>query len=150
MNTNNDFEVKYTVRLYEPALNSELSNQYDKVQKSFKNKNEFFKHIIELGLNANRKLMKADTKRKPAVECEEDDMYLLLMEIFKYTSKQFRKIYVNHNVLQGLLCSMYNILLSMNNGERLFTEKITDGFYDDLPERFLDLIEDLKKQYGLM
>lgn len=149
MNTNQNFEVKYTLRLYEPALISELANQYEKSLNNFKNKNEFFTHIIELGLQANRKNLKTDTKKKPAAEPEDDDMYMLLMEIYKYTSKQFRKMYIDHNVLQGLLCSMYHLLLALNNDERLFEEKVEDGFYDDLPPRFVEMIEDLARAYGL-
>ena len=137
------------MRLYEPALITELATQYYRSKNSFRNKNEFLTHIIESGLNANRKTLTDSKKKVVTAQAEESDMYQLLLEMFKYTSNQFRKIYIDHNVLQGLLCTMYNILLAIHGNERLFESKIKDGFYDDLPERFIDLIEELKNRYGL-
>lgn len=149
MNSNNNFEVKYTIRFYDDATITELRRQYEKLKHLFKNKNEFITHLITIGLDVNGQSMAADTKKKPAVEPEEDDMYLLLMDIYKYTTRQFRKMYINQNVLEGLLSSTYHILLALNSNERLFEEKVEDGFYDDLPTRFREMIDDLTRSFGL-
>jgi len=60
----NNLEVKFTLRLYEPSLIAELIRQCEKAQNSFKSKNEFFTHIINLGLKADRQNQKIDVDKK--------------------------------------------------------------------------------------
>jgi hypothetical protein len=139
-----NFEVKYTIRLYDPSLISELATQFEKEAKTYKNKNEFFTHIIELGLKANRK-ERADKEPHD----EKDDLYALLLKIFNYISEQFKTLHVKETLLERLLCSVYNIAVALNNDETLFSEKIESGFYDNIPARFEKILEDLMKKLGL-
>ena len=149
MEEDEKFEGRFTLRLYEPALIAEIAAQYARTKKKFRNKTDFLTYIIEHGLKANRELLKKGANRTTAAEAEESDIYALLLEIFKYMSNQFRKIYIDHNVAQGLLCSSYNMLCALNGDSSLFDKKIEQGYYDDLPERFESVIENLTKQYGI-
>jgi hypothetical protein len=141
----NNFEVKYTIRLYDPSLISELATQFEKEADTYRNKNEFFTHIIELGLQANR----AERAGKEPAADEKDDLYALLLKVFDYISAQFKAVRVKETLLERLLCSIYNIAVAINNGETLFDEKIESGFYDDIPARFEKIIADLMKKLGL-
>lgn len=143
---NNNFEVKYTIRLYDPSLIAELAAQFEKEQSRYKNKNEFFTHIIELGLDANHNERKSSTD---AHKDEKDDLYKLLQKIFSYMSVKFKTIYIRQSLFEHLLSSVYNIVIALNNGDTLFPEKIEEGFYDDIPERCKKIIEELMKRYGL-
>ena len=140
-----NFEVKYTIRLYDPTLISELANQFEKEAATYRNKNEFFTHIIELGLNANRKgKQKAKTPQD-----EKDNQYALLRSVFDYMAVQFKTLYIKLCLIEHLTCATYNIANALNNGETLFTEKIESGFYDDVPTRYKKILDDLMKKFGL-
>lgn len=139
-----NFEVQYTIRLYEPSLIAEIAAQYEKEAGIYRNKNEFFTRIIELGLAANRKERAAEEPRD-----EKDDLYALLLKVFDYISKQFKAMHVKETALERLLCAVYNIAVALNNGETLFAEKIESGFYDDMPARFEKIIAAIMKKLGL-
>ena len=47
-----NFEMKYTVRLYDPDLVVEIGNLYKAHSKEFRNKNEFMTCLIRLGVDA--------------------------------------------------------------------------------------------------
>jgi hypothetical protein len=140
----NNFEVKYTIRIYDPSLISELATQFEKEADTYHNKNEFFTHIISLGLKDNRE-NRADEKPHD----EKDDLYALLLKVFDYISAQFKALHVKETLLERLLCAVYNVAVAINDGETLFSEKIESGFYDDVPARFEKLLGDLMKKLGL-
>lgn len=143
----NNFEVQYTIRLYNPSLIAELAAQYEKEATSYKNKNEFMTDVIALGLKAKQKAKQKEKEKAP--QDEKDDLYALLLKVFDYLSSQFKALYVKESALERLLCVVYNIAIALNNGETLFSEKIEKGFYDDLPARFEKIIADLMKEIGL-
>ena len=47
-----NFEMKYTIRLYDPDLVVEIGNLYKAHSKEFRNKNEFMTCLIRLGVDA--------------------------------------------------------------------------------------------------
>ena len=57
-----NFEMKYTVRLYDPDLVVEIGNLYKAHSKEFRNKNEFMTCLIRLGVDA----LKAKPPTAPA------------------------------------------------------------------------------------
>ena len=140
-----NFEVQYTIRLYDPSLISELAKQYQKEATTYKNKNEFMTDIVELGLKAKSK----QNQKERTPQDEKDDLYALLLKVFSYSAEQFKALYVKETLLERLLCSVYHIVLALNNGETLFSEKIESGFYDDIPARFEKLLNELMKEIGL-
>jgi hypothetical protein len=146
---NNTFEVQYTIRLYDPSLISELALQYEKEATTYKNKNEFMTNIILLGLKAKKASASGNKKSAQSFEDEKDDLYALLLKVFDYIAAQFKSVYVKETMLENLLCSVYHIALSLNNGESLFAEKIESGFYDNIPARFEKLLDELMKEIGL-
>jgi hypothetical protein len=141
-----NFEVKYTIRLYDPTLISELANQFEKEATTYRNKNEFFTHIIELGLQANRK----DGKQKAkAPQDEKSNLYPLIRAMFNHMAVQFKTLYVKLSLLERLNAATYNLAVALNNGETLFNEKVESGFYDDVPTRCKKILADLMAQFGL-
>jgi hypothetical protein len=140
-----NFEVQYTVRIYDPSLISKIAKQYESEAGKYRNKNEFFTDVIELGLDAKSK--KTAAAKEP--RDEKDDLYALLLKVFDYVSKQFKTLYAKETALERLLCAVYNIAAALNNGETLFAEKIESGFYDDLPARFEKILADIMKNLGL-
>ena len=144
----NNFEVKYTIRIYDPALIAELTSQSKKVAEKYHNKNEFLTHIIALGLESDRRQAAAGHSAKEPRD-EKDDLYALQREVFDYMAVQFKTLYIKLCLIEHLACSTYNIAYALNNGETLFSEKIESGFYDDIPARCEKIIVDLMKKFGL-
>jgi hypothetical protein len=141
----NNFEVQYTVRLYDPKLISAIAAEYEKEAHIYRNKNEFFTDVISLGLQAKTKKKQKDKTPQE----EKDDLYALLLKVFDYLAVQFKTLYIKQCLLEHLTCSTYNIAVALNNNETLFSEKIESGFYDDMPSRYEKMIAGLMKKFGL-
>jgi len=77
------------------------------------------------------------------------EMRGLLDELSLYLTTQFRHMNVNQALFRRLLSSVYNMALALAGGKAAPPDKIEDGFYDDLPARFENIIIGLEKQYGL-
>lgn len=140
-----NFEVQYTIRLYDPKLISAIAVEYEKEAHIYRNKNEFFTEIISLGLQAKSKKKQKDKTPQE----EKDDLYALLLKVFDYLAVQFKTLYIKQCLVEHLTCSTYNIAVALNNNETLFSEKIESGFYDEMPSRYEKMVADLMKKFGL-
>lgn len=150
-----NFEVQHTLRLYDPEFVAAIGRMFEVHKNHYHSKNEFMTDLVKLGL---KELSNRFVKKQPitaivdtteTTDSDAEKIVSLLNELSKYMSMQFKRTYINHKVLTALLSSVYNILLGVNDDERVLTEKAHDGFYDDLPTRFEKIIINLEHKYGL-
>lgn len=146
-----NMEVTHTLRLYDPDFIAKLGNLMEREKEHYRNRNDFLTDIVKLGYE--RYIAKDNGITPPDPESIRSDelkeIYPLLLEVSKYMTAQFKSMYVNHKLTHKLLSSVYNMVLSMNNDERVLPEKLEDGFFDDLPARFEKIIVNLESRYGI-
>ena len=152
-----NFEMKYTVRLYDPDLVVEIGNLYKAHSKEFRNKNEFMTCLIRLGVDA----LKAKPPTAPASAAvppaaalnklydEMRKIESIADETGKFLKVQGRKTDAHIAVMEKLLASIYNMNLGELSGVPPLPRKVEDGFFDDLPPRFEKIILMLEQQFGL-
>lgn len=152
-----NFEVQHTVRLYDPELIAAIGRVMDSKLRDYRNKNEFLTEVIRLGI----KQMKGDSivseinaatpncVMKDAFLNELSQLHTLSAETAQYIKMQFKKIYVHIAVVEKLLAAIYNIEIGELSGTPPLSEKVEDGFFDDLPMRFEKIIISLENRYGL-
>lgn len=152
-----NFEMKYTIRLYDPDLVVEIGNLYKAHSKEFRNKNEFMTCLIRLGVDA----LKATPPSAPAAAAVPpalalDKLYEEMQKIEnisdetgKFLKVQSKKVEAHIAVIEKLLASLYNMNLGALSGSPPLPHKVEDGFFDDLPLRFEKIILTLEQRYGL-
>ncbi len=152
-----NFEMKYTVRLYDPDLVVEIGNLYKAHSKEFRNKNEFMTCLIRLGVDA----LKAKPPTAPASAAvppaaalnklydEMRKIESIADETGKFLKVQGRKTDAHIAVMEKLLASLLQYEFRRTFGRAAVTEKVEDGFFDDLPPRFEKIILMLEQQFGL-
>ena len=152
-----NFEMKYTVRLYDPDLVVEIGNLYKAHSKEFRNKNEFMTCLIRLGVDA----LKAKPPTAPASAAvppaaalnklydEMRKIESIADETGKFLKVQGRKTDAHIAGMEKLLASLYNMNLGELSGVPPLPRKVEDGFFDDLPPRFEKIILMLEQQFGL-
>lgn len=151
-----NMEVTHTLRLYDPEFIAKLGSLMEREKNHYRNKNEFLTAILKMGYEryiAAANKAHPGGKRTPMATDDADDnikeLYPLLVELSNYLTTQFKSICVNHTLFQKLLSSIYNIVMSLNEGNRLMPQLVNDGFYDDLPARFENIILKLETKLGL-
>lgn len=158
-----NFEVTHTLRFYDPEWVAKLGALMERVQKHYRNKNEFMTVLVKMGYESyiaadqkaqSRNNGKAAAEPVAAADDSTDsetlkDLQNLLDELSLYVTTQFRQIQVNLSLLRRMLSSVYSMALSLSGGKAVPPEKVEDGFFDDLPARFEKIIVRLEQQYGL-
>ena len=151
-----NFEMKYTIRLYDPDLVVEIGNLYKAHSKEFRNKNEFMTCLIRLGVDA----LNAMPPTTPAVAAVPpatalDKLYEEMRKIESITDEtgkflkvQGQKVDIHIAVMEKLLASLYNMNLGELSGSPPLPRKVEDGFFDDLPVRFAKIILTLEQKFG--
>ena len=151
-----NFEMKYTIRLYDPELVVEIGKLYKAHSKEFRNKNEFMTCLIRLGvdaLNATPPTAPAAAAVPPAMAL--DKLYEEMRKIESITDEtgkflkvQGQKMDTHIAVMEKLLASLYNMNLGELSGSPPLPRKVEDGFFDDLPVRFAKIILTLEQKFG--
>lgn len=152
-----NIEVQHTIRLYDMELIAEIGRTFAAHSNEYRNKNEFMTELIRLGVKAMNSYSphttSPATSMPPADFAELQDnigkVIDLTEETNKYISIQFKKLIIHLEIIERLLSSIYTMQLGELANEPPIPSKIEDGFFDDLPFRFENLIVKLKKQYGL-
>jgi len=145
-------EIQFTIRFYEPELLEQIKNLYEAHKQEFRNKNEFLTNLIREGLKSIES-PEAKCLQKFSTDSNCIDMlsklYDVLDNVSKYIFTQFKALYINQNITERLLSSIYRQLQEMHADEVVVVQNAEKGFYDDLPERFENIIHNLKNTYGL-
>lgn len=135
-----NFEMKYTVRLYDPDLVVEIGNLYKAAQRNSAQE-EFMTCLIRLGVDA----LKAKPPTAPASAAvppaaalnklydEMRKIESIADETGKFLKVQGRKTDAHIAVMEKLLASLYNMNLWRSFGVPPLPRKVEDGFFDDLP-----------------
>lgn len=153
-----NFEVQHTIRLYDPELIAEIGRAFDTYHRAFRNKNEFLTELLRLGVKQMNHVPPTPTNNNgPILPCaaasdltnEIKEIHAITTETAMYLKTQFKKLYVHVAVAEKLLAAIYNIKASELAGTPPLSEKVEDGFFDDLPMRFEKIIVSLESRYGL-
>lgn len=152
-----NFEMKYTVRIYDPELYMEIERLYKEHEKEFGNKNTFMAYLIRLGIDT----LKAKPSTAPTSDVfppvaalnklytEMQKIENISDETGKFLKVQSKKVEAHIAVIEKLLASLYNMNLGELSGSPPLPRKVEDGFFDDLPLRFEKIIMTLEQRYGL-
>lgn len=155
-----NMEVTHTLRLYDPEFIAKLGGLMEQEKKHYRNRNEFLTEIVKLGYI---KYLERDCDRareKAARESGNDDTlsddspdqntdgYKTLLRLSECIMTQLKNLYVNQKIMHKLLSAVYNLMLKSADNE-LLEEKAEEGFFDDLPARFENIVVNLKARYGL-
>ena len=152
-----NFEVQHTIRLYDPELIAEIGRAFDAHHREFRNKNEFLTELLRLGVKQMNPVPPTPTNNGSIPPCaaaddltnEIKEIHAITTETAMYLKTQFKKLYVHVAVTEKLLAAIYNINTSELAGTPPLSEKVEDGFFDDLPMRFEKIIVSLESRYGL-
>lgn len=137
--------MQHTLRIYDTALIADLNRSYALYRFMFKTKNEFLTELIRKGLQSFKPLDDGNFSGMPPAGtlsealAKAEDLKALLSELISITETLTKHI----GLMEKLLSSVYNIILSQAAGYPLMPQKVEDGFYDDLPARFEKLLNKL-------
>ena len=150
-----NFEVQHTIRLYDPELIAEIGRTFDTHHREFRNKNEFLTELLRLGVKQMNPVPPTNNGPIPPCAAMDDltnelkEIHAISTETAMYLKTQFKKLYVHVAVAEKLLAAIYNIKTSELAGTPPLSEKVEDGFFDELPMRFEKIIVSLESRYGL-
>ena len=152
----NNFEAKYTIRIYDAELYMDIENLYQKHMREFGTKNAFMTYLIRLGidsLNSKPPAAPASAAIPPIAALDRlyDEIQKLESisdETSKYLRVQGKNMEAHIAIMEKLLASIYNIKFGEISGSPPIPRKVEDGFFDDLPARFAKIILTLEQQIG--
>ena len=140
---------QYTIRIYDSSIKNKLEKVYKEVKDIYATKNPFIVDCINRGLDS---IMKDLTSSKKVESISElyDEMHLTvekLDNLIKMSEKNAKENVANLTVNQKLLSCNYNMLLGLSDNAPKKVDLVEAGMYDDLPERLLEMLEDILKVY---
>lgn len=147
-----NLEVVHTLRLYDADFIAKLGTLMEKEKNHYRNKNEFLTAVLKMGYEQYVKAAAASGAKAGPCPLDNEDIKEIkpvLDSLSELITAQYKRMQLEYALTRKMLSSMYNILRSFNNDERLMPEKVDDGFYDDLPARFEKIIVRLEAKYGL-
>jgi len=152
-----NFEVQHTIRLYDPELIADIGRLLDTHHREYRNKNEFLTQLLRLGVKQMDSVPPTPPVGGNISSCaaadtltdEIKEIHAISTETAQYLKTQFKKLYVHVAVAEQLLAAIYNIKVGELAGTPPLSEKVEEGFFDDLPMRFEKIIVSLENRYGL-
>ncbi len=142
-------EKKYTVRIYEKPLQDRIDRIYNDLPLTFPNMNSLMKELLDRGLRTIEKDMynKKDADNLSGLFDEirhtSDNLKLLI----KIVEEKFKELHISNKVLEKLAGCNNSLLIGISTGVPKDKEYVDKGFYDKLPDRFIQTIEELLKNY---
>lgn len=140
---------QYTLRIYDTRLADKLEKIFDNNKDIYGTKNPFMVDCINRGLDAIERDLNGQRKIESIQELY-DEIHLTvekLNTLIKLCEKNARESMANLTVNQKLLSCNYNMLLGLSEEAPKKPDYIEAGMYDDLPERFGNLLEEVLKVY---
>lgn len=142
-------EKKYTIRIYDKKLDDRLHQIFEDLPVTFPNMNVLLTELLDRGLRSLEKDIynKKDSTDLTALFDEIHHASENLNLLMKIVQEKFKEVSVGNKVLQKLSGCNYSMLFGMSCGNPKDTNYVEKGFYDKLPERFEEIIEELLKNY---
>lgn len=142
-------QEQFTIRIYNSKLASKINSLYKECDKFYSTKNPFLVACLEKGVDAlerdlvgNRKIQNMDELYDEIKETSNK-----LNELLKISEDNAKEFVANNLVNQKLLSCNYNMLLGISEDTPRRRDFIEEGAYDDLPERFEDVLTEISKVY---
>ena len=140
---------QYTIRIYDSRIADKLENVFENNKDIYGTKNPFMVDCINRGLEAIERDLNGETKLENLNDLY-NEIHLTMNKLdnlMKLCEKNARETMANLTVNQKLLSCNYNILLGLTENLPKKREYVEAGMYDDLPERFEDLLEQVLEVY---
>lgn len=140
---------QYTIRIYDSRIADKLENVFENNKDIYGTKNPFMVDCINRGLEAIERDLNGETKLENLNDLY-NEIHLTMSKLdnlMKLCEKNARETMANLTVNQKLLSCNYNILLGLTENLPKKREYVEAGMYDDLPERFEDLLEQVLEVY---
>lgn len=140
---------QYTIRIYDSRIADKLENVFDNNKDIYGTKNPFMVDCINRGLEAIERDLSGQNKLENLNDLY-NEIHLTvnkLNNLIKLCEKNAMEIMANLTVNQKLLSCNYNLLLGLTENLPKKKDIVEAGMYDDLPERFESLLEDVLKVY---
>ena len=140
---------QYTIRIYDSRIADKLENVFENNKDIYGTKNPFMVDCVNRGLEAIERDLNGETKLENLNDLY-NEIHLTMSKLdnlMKLCEKNARETMANLTVNQKLLSCNYNILLGLTENLPKKREYVEAGMYDDLPERFEDLLEQVLEVY---
>lgn len=142
-------EKKYTIRIYDKRIDDKIQRIYIDFPITFRNMNQLMKELLVRGLRSfeNEVYNKKDETDESALFDELRHTSEKLTLLTKLCNERFKELGIGYKVLQKIAGCNNSLLSGINNGTPKDKEYVEKGFYDKLPDRYAQYIEDLLKNY---
>lgn len=134
-----------TIRIYDSRLSNKLENLFKETKDIYGTKNPFLVDCIKRGVDALEKDIKGSKNIESIGEIYDEIQTTIekLNNLIKLCEKSSKEIMANFTVNQKLLSCNYNLLMGLTEQVPKDKDYVEAGMYDDLPERFESLLEDI-------
>lgn len=140
---------QYTLRIYDSRLADKLDKIFEGNKDIYGTKNPFMVDCINRGLDAIERDLCGQRKIESIAELY-DEIHLTvekLNTLIKLCERNAKENMANLTVNQKLLSCNYNMLLGLCEDAPKKPDFVEAGMYDDLPDRFGELLEEVLKVY---
>ena len=134
-----------TIRIYDSKLSNKLDNLFKQTKDIYGTKNPFLVECIKRGVEALERDVKGSKNIESIGELYDEIQYTIskLNNLIKLCEKSSKEIMANFAVNQKLLSCNYNLLMGLTEEAPKDKDYVEAGMYDELPERFEKLLEDI-------
>ena len=140
---------RYTVRVYDSKINKRLENLYKDCKDIYTTKNPFLVDCITRGMEVIERDLFGKNKTDN-ISSLYDEIHLTIKKLdnlFKICEKSAKENLANLVINQKLLSCNYNMLLGLSDNAPKKKNFIESGMYDDLPDRFEEILNEVLELY---
>ena len=140
---------QYTVRIYDSNLTTKLEKIFSKCKDIYVTKNPFIVDCMRKGVEEIERTLLGNKSINTISDLYEELSLTIekLNILTKLCEKNAKENMANLTVNQKMLSSSYNMLLGLSDDNPIENKYIEAGMYDELPDRFSELLEEMEDVY---
>lgn len=140
---------QFTVRIYDSKELDKINQAYEKSKRNYSSKQSFLKECLLRGID---NVMKEQGLTNKIVDIEElfDEIHKTfenLQRLITMSEKNAKENIANLTVNRKILSCNYNMLLGISDDSPKDKDFVESGMFDDVPPRFVKLLDDILKVY---
>ena len=149
------FETKLTVRIYDTKVIEKLNYLFKKNPSQYQTKNQLLVELLEIGMQEKLKEivpLSYDVKSENVPNINGDivgslkQVKMLIENMHVYNQKHIEGIVAHLKMSEKLSSAIYNTLLAVATDEPITKVQIEFGFFDEVPERFEEYLNEQLKE----
>ena len=134
-----------TVRNYNNKFERELSEEFKATQNQFANsKSQFYLYLAELGLEVHKKRKLKINESNVEANVDFEEVEELLDELIEFLKSEREVTLKYFKVLLQIESAVLGVLVDIAEGTEVDSEEVERGLYDNIPERFLRILKQIK------